>query len=77
MLSSPQESQSPTGIKSGEGNTEGFCKYINSKRKTGENLLLYGTGARVSNIMEKAEVCNAFFVSVWSKKSSLGGRGSS
>lgn len=32
---------------------DGFYKYINSRRKTRENLLLYGAGASVSEDMEK------------------------
>ncbi|KAK4810492.1 hypothetical protein QYF61_004272 [Mycteria americana] len=56
-----------------KGNKKGFCKYIGDKRKTRENVgpLLNGTGDLVTQDMEKADVLNAFFASVFTRKTSL------
>lgn len=53
-------------------NKKAFCKHINRKRQTRENLapLLNGAGAMVTKYMEKAEVVNAFFASVVTCKTS-------
>lgn len=49
---------------------KGFYSYINSKRKTREirSLMMRGTGAQVVESMEKVEVLNAFFASVFTCK---------
>ncbi|KAK4807033.1 hypothetical protein QYF61_000362 [Mycteria americana] len=54
-------------------NKKGFCKYISGKRKTGENVgpLLNEIGDLVTQDMEKAEVLNAAFASVFTSKTSL------
>ena len=56
-----------------KGNKKGFYKYVNSKRKSRENmgLLLNGEGEQATNDMEKTEVLNAFFASVFTGKMSL------
>lgn len=43
------------------GSKKGFCRHINSKRKTGEKLgsLLNGVGDLVTKNMKKAGVLNA------------------
>lgn len=53
-------------------NKKHFFKYINSKRKTRENvgLLLCEVGALVTMVTEKAELLNAFFASVYTAKAS-------
>jgi len=53
-----------------KGNKKGFYKYINSKRKSGENmsLLLNRTGDLVAKVTEKADVLNATFTSVFTGK---------
>ena len=45
---------------------KGFCKYVNSKRKTRENvgLLLNEVDALVTEDTEKAELLSTFFTSV-------------
>ena len=54
-------------------NKKGFCKYIGDKRKTRENVgpLLNEAGDLVTQDMEKAEVLNAFFASVFTSKTGL------
>ncbi|KAK4814759.1 hypothetical protein QYF61_026736 [Mycteria americana] len=54
-------------VRSVKGDEKGFCKYINSKRKTRENadLLLRGARDLVTKDMEKAEVLSAFFALVF------------
>lgn len=51
----------------------GVCKYVNSKRKTMENVgsLLNGAGIVVAMHMGKAEEHNSFFTLVFSGKTSL------
>lgn len=53
-----------------KGNRKHFCRYKNIKRKNKENIgpLLNWTGDLVTKDMEKAEVLNALFVSVFTSK---------
>lgn len=55
-----------------KGNKKGFCKYTGDKTKTRENVgpLLNEMGDLVMQAMEKAEVLNAFFASVFPSKTS-------
>ncbi|GAB0185935.1 mitochondrial enolase superfamily member 1 [Grus japonensis] len=54
-------------------NKKGFYKYIGDKRKTRENVgpLLNEMGDLVTLNMEKAELLNAFFASVFTSKTEL------
>ncbi|GAB0183275.1 hypothetical protein GRJ2_000792800 [Grus japonensis] len=54
-------------------NKKGFCKYIGDKRKTMENVgpLLNKTEDLLIQDMEKVEVLNATFTSVFTSKSGL------
>jgi len=54
---------------------KGFHKYIGDKRKTRKKVgpLLNETGDLVTQHMEKAEVLNTFFASVFTSKTSLQG----
>jgi len=56
-----------------KGHKKGFCKNINGKRKAGENVgpLLNGAGAMVTQDIEKAEVLNATFSSVFTSRTGL------
>ncbi|KAK4810525.1 hypothetical protein QYF61_004488 [Mycteria americana] len=56
-----------------KGNKKGFYEYIGDKRKTRENVvpLLNEMGHLVLQDMEKAEVQNAFFASVFTSKTGL------
>lgn len=65
-----QKSQDPPGVRSGEeyeGQKE-LEKYINNRRKVMENmsLPLSEVGHNTTNDMEKANILNAFFISVFS-----------
>lgn len=53
-----------------KGSKKSFCRYINSKRKSGENanLLLSGAGDLVANNIEKTEVFSVFFGSAFTGK---------
>lgn len=50
-----------------------FYKFINSKRKTTENVGLLLNAARepMTNDLEKAEVLSAFFASIFTRKTVL------
>ncbi|KAK4827148.1 hypothetical protein QYF61_015102 [Mycteria americana] len=54
-------------------NKKGFYKFINSKRKTKENMgpLLNVARELVTNGTEKAEILDAFFASVFTRKNIL------
>ena len=53
-----------------KSNKKGFCKQINSRKKTREDmdLLQNGAGKLVTKDMEKVEVFNAAFASVFTRK---------
>jgi len=53
-------------------NKKSFCRYLSGKRKTRENVgpLWKETGDLVTQDMEKAEVLNDFFASVFTVKNS-------
>ncbi|KFP96141.1 hypothetical protein N329_05204, partial [Haliaeetus albicilla] len=55
-----------------EGNKKSFCRYVSDKRKTRENVgaLRKATGDLVTWDMEKADVLNDFFSSVFTGKCS-------
>lgn len=54
-------------------NKKGFYKYLNSKRKTRENVgpLLNRAGKLMTKNMEQAKVWNAFFASVFASKTAF------
>ena len=55
------------------GSKKGFCRHINSKRKTREKVgsVLNGVGDLVATNIEKAGVLNAFFTLVFTGKTTL------
>jgi len=56
-----------------KGSKKGFCKQIDDKRKTRENVgpLMNGTRDLITQDMEKAEVLNALFDSIIIRKTGL------
>ena len=60
-----------------KSNEKGFCRCISRKRKTRENVSLMmnnGTGSLVTGNVEKAEVLNIFFTSVFIGKANRNSR---
>lgn len=63
------ESNLATDVK---GNKKGFCKYTSDKKKTRESMgSLNKVGVVVTQDREKADVLNAFFGSVFTRKTGL------
>ncbi|KAK4815920.1 hypothetical protein QYF61_010177 [Mycteria americana] len=69
----PREVVESPSLEGCEGNKKGLCKYIDGKRKARENVgtLLNEAGHLVTQDTEKAEVLNAFFATVFTRKSSF------